>query len=72
MCDAAFDRMKDDPGYAARFSFYLFAGIARDPALLERPDDEIEMFWVFIDSYFSAAGRPPAPVLTSPSGRCTG
>jgi len=64
MCDAAFDRIKDDPGYAARFSFYLFAESPEIKALLVRTDDDIERFWIFFESYLRRTGRKLRPNFT--------
>jgi AcrR family transcriptional regulator len=61
MCDAAFDRLKDNAAYAARFSFYLFAESPEIRSLLERSDDDIDRFWIFFESYLRRTGRQLRP-----------
>ena len=53
--DFAFDRLKDDPAFFARFSFYLYTEEVRD--LLAGTDAVDDRFRPFIDYYLGAVHR---------------
>lgn len=56
--DYAFDALKDDPAFFARFSFFLYATNETVNELLTRGDDSvIEDFTPLVEQYLAAVGR---------------
>lgn len=56
--DFVFDRLKDDPAFFARFSFFVYAADPEVAELLASGDDHvIEDFAPWIELYFSIVGR---------------
>ena len=56
--DFVFDRLKDDPAFFARFSFFVYAADPEVNALLARGDDNmIDDFSPWIERYFQVVDR---------------
>jgi AcrR family transcriptional regulator len=56
--DYAFQALKDDPAFFARFSFYVYAANPEVAGLLAAGDDAlVEQFTPFVDQYLAARGR---------------
>ncbi len=56
--DFVFDRLKDDPAFFARFSFFVYAADPEVNELLARGDDNlIDDFSPWIERYFEIVGR---------------
>ncbi len=61
----AFDALKDDPAFFARFSFFLYATNPAVADLLARGDDAvIEDFTPLVEQYLAAIGRRMRPPFT--------
>ena len=56
--DYVFDRLKDDPAFFARFSFFIYASNPEVSELLARGDDAIiEDFGPYVEMYLQLIGR---------------